>query len=387
MLNRRHLLAGTAAALALGGPRLARAAGAPIKLGAVVSASGPISFLGDPEMKTLKLYVDRINKSGGVQGRPIDLIAYDDASDTTQARSFALRLINQDQVAAIVGGTSTGTTMSIIPVVEDAELPFISLAGALTIVDPVKKWVFKTPATDRIAAQRSFQHMKAHEITKVGMLNGSDGYGQSGREQSRLVAKDYGIDLVADETYAPSDTDMTGQLARIRSAGAQAILNFGTGAGPSIIARNVKQLGMTIPLYLSPAIASNAFITTTGPASEGVLVPVAALLIADKLPDSDPQKKVCLDYTKLYTDALKEPPSYGGGTAYDGLFLMTGAMDRAIAAGKGTDPEAVRDQIERTKNFVGIDGIFNMSPKDHMGLGPDAFRIAVIKGGQWLPAD
>ena len=147
------------------------------------------------------------------------MIAYDDASDTSQARSFALRLINQDKVAAIVGGTSTGTTMSVIPVVEDAELPFISMAGALTIVDPVKKWVFKTPATDRIAAQRTFQQMHGHGIAKVGMLNGSDGYGQSGREQAKLVAKDYGIELVADETYAPSDTDMTGQLARIRTSG------------------------------------------------------------------------------------------------------------------------------------------------------------------------
>ena len=201
------------------------------------------------------------------------------------------------------------------------------------------------------------------------------------------MAKPAGIELVADETYAPSDTDMTGQLARIRSSGAQAVLNYGTGAGPSIIARNAKQLGLTIPVYLSPAIASNAFITTTGPAAEGVFVPVAALLVADKLPDSDPQKKVCLDYARVFTEATKEQPSYGGGTAYDALFLMTGAMERAIAAGKGTDSAAVRDELERTKGFVGIDGIFSMSPQDHMGLGPDAFRIAVVRNGQWIPAD
>ncbi|MBV8911491.1 MAG: ABC transporter substrate-binding protein, partial [Acetobacteraceae bacterium] len=153
------------------------------------------------------------------------------------------------------------------------------------------------------------------------------------------------------------------------------------------IARNVKQLGLTIPLYLSPAIGSNAFIATTGPAAEGVLVPVAALRVADKLPDSDPQKKVCLDYAKTYTEALKEQPSYGGGCAYDALGLMVGAMERAIDAGKGTDPESVRDQLEQTKNFVGIDGVFNMSPTDHMGLGLDAFRIAVIQNGQFVPAD
>ena len=384
-MKRRTLLAGIAGAGIFAQARRSQAAD-PINLGVFVSASGPVSFLGDPEMKTLKLYAERINAAGGVRGRRLNLIAYDDASDTNQARSFALRLINQDRVSALIGGTSTGTTMSAMPVIEDAELPFISLAGALTIVDPVRKWVFKTPATDRIAAQCTFIQMKKNAITKVGMLNGSDGYGQSGREQAKIAAKAAGIDLVADETYAPSDTDMTGQLARIRTAGAQAVLNYGTGAGPSIIARNARQLGLTIPVYLSPAIASNAFITTTGPASEGVLVPVAALLIADKLPASDPQKKVCLDYAAIFTAALKEAPSYGGGCAYDALHLMLGAMERSIDAGKGTDPAAVRDQIERTKDFVGIDGVFTMSPTDHMGLGPDAFRIAVIRDGQWQPA-
>ena len=381
-MKRRHVLAGIAT---MGLARTAWAAD-PIRLGAVVSATGAVSFLGDPEQKTLKLYVDRINAAGGVRGRPIALQIYDDASDTTQARTFALRLLNQDRVTALIGGTSTGSTMSMIPVAEDAEVPFIALGGALTIVDPVKKWVFKTPATDRIAAQRTFAQMKQQGISKVGMLNGSDGYGQSGREQAKQTAKPAGIELVADETYAPSDTDMTGQLARIRTAGAQAILNYGTGAGPSIIARNVKQLGLTIPLYLSPAIGSNAFITTTGAAAEGVLVPVAALLVADKLADGDPQKKVCLDYAKTYTDTTKEPPSYGGGTSYDALFLMLGAMERAIDAGKGTDPAAVRDALEATKGFVGIDGVFNMSPTDHMGLGPDAFIISVIRNGQFTLA-
>ena len=383
-MQRRHLLAGLAT-VPLARPFLARAADPAIRLGAIVSATGAISFLGDPEAKTLKIYAERINAAGGIKGRKLDLVLYDDASDTTQARTFALRLLNQDKVTAIIGGTSTGTTMSVVPVAEDAEIPFISMAGALTIVEPVKKWVFKTPATDRIAAQRTFAQMKAAGITKVGMLNGSDGYGQSGREQAKLVAKDGGIDLVADETYAPSDTDMTGQLARIRSSGAQAVLNYGTGAGPSIIARNAKQLGLTIPVYLSPAIGSTGFITTTGPAAEGVLIPVAALLVADKLPDTDPRKKVCLDYAKVYTDATKEPPSYGGGCAYDALHLMVGAMERAITAGKGTDPAAVRDELERTKDFAGIDGVFNMSAKDHMGLGPDAFIIAAIKGGQFVP--
>lgn len=357
-----------------------------IRIGAFLSATGPSSFLGDPEMKTLKLYVDRINKAAGVKGRQLELTAYDDAGDTSQARSFALRLLNQDKAVAVIGGTITGTTMAAVPVFEDNEIPFISLAGAITIVEPMKKWVFKTPATDRTAVLRSFEHMKSKGLVKVGMLNGSDGYGQSGREQALKAAKELGIEIVADEIYAPTDSDMTAQLTRIRNANAQAILNFGIGASPSIIARNVKQLGLTTPLYLSPAIASKTFLDNTGAAAEGVYVPVASLLVADKLPDSSPQKKIALEYRNVYQTALKEPASYGGGAAYDALMILVGAIERAIESGGKLTPGGIRDEIEKTRNFVGINGIFNMSAKDHLGLDSSAFIIAVVKDGDWHPA-
>jgi branched-chain amino acid transport system substrate-binding protein len=359
----------------------------PIRIGAFLSATGPISFLGDPEMKTLKLYVDRINKAGGVKGRQLELTAYDDAGDTSQARSFALRLVNQDKVVAVIGGSSTGTTMATVPLFEDNEIPFVSLAGAITIIDPVKKWLFKTPATDRTAVLRGFEHMKTKGIARIGMLNGSDGYGQSGREQALKAAKELGIEFVADEVYAPTDSDMTGQLTRIRNSSAQAILNFGIGASPSIIARNVKQLGLNIPLYLSPAIASKTFLDNTGAAAEGVFVPVASLLVADKLPDDAPQKKTALDYKRIYEEAQKEPASYGGGAAYDGLMLLVGAIERTIDRGGKVTPEAIRDEIEKTKGFIGINGIFTMSPKDHLGLDSSAFIIAVVKNSDWYPTN
>jgi branched-chain amino acid transport system substrate-binding protein len=356
-----------------------------IKIGAFLSSTGPISFLGDPEMKTLKLYVEQINKAGGVKGRQLELTAYDDAGDTSQARSFALRLANQDKVVAVIGGSSTGTTMATIPVFEDNEIPFISLAGAITIVEPVKKWVFKTPATDRTAVLRGFEHMKAKGIAKVGMLNGSDGYGQSGREQAVKAAKELGIEIVADEVYAPTDSDMTAQLTRIRNANAQAILNFGIGAGPSIIARNTKQLGLNIPLYLSPAVASKTFLDNTGAAAEGVFVPVASLLVADKLPNDAPQKKTALEYKRIYEEAQKEPASYGGGAAYDGLMILVGAIERTIDKGGKVTAERIRDEIEKTQKFIGINGIFSMSPKDHLGLDSSAFIIAVVNNGDWHP--
>lgn len=355
----------------------------PIRIGALVSATGPNAFLGDPEMKTFKLYVEAINAAGGIKGHKLELVAYDDAGDTAQTRTLALRLVKQDKVSIVLGGTTTGTTMSALPVFQDEEIPFISLSGAIVITTPVREWVFKIPATDRIAAQRSFDHMKAKGITKVGMLNGSDGYGQSGREQTLKAAKEMGIEVVADEVYAPSDTDMTAQLTRIRNAGAQAILNFGSGAGPSIIARNVKQLGLTQALYLSPAAASKTFLENTGGAAEGVHVPVSAVLLAGKLAATNPQAAVADAFKATYESGAKEPVSYGAGIAYDALKIATSAIERVLAGGKPATPENIRAEIERTKGYVGLNGVVNMSPQDHMGLDSSAFIIAVVKGGDW----
>ncbi len=383
-MNRFAGLAALAASLAFGAaPALADT----IRIGAYVSATGQNAFLGDPEMKTFRLYVDQINAAGGIKGNKLELVIYDDGGDTTQARSFALRLVKQDKAAVVLGGTNTGVTMAAVPVFQDEEIPFISLAGAIVITTPVKEWVFKIPGSDRIAAERTLAHMKAHGITKLAMLNGSDGYGVSGRAQALEAAKAAGIAVVADEVYAPGDADMTAQLTRIRNSGAQAILNYGIGASPSIIARNVRQLGLTHALYLSPAVASKAFLENTGAAAEGVYIPVCAALLAGKLPPSHPQAAVAAGFKATYEANVKEPVSYGGAIAYDALKITTGAIERVIAAGKTPTPAAIRAEIEKTTGYVGLNGIVTMTPGDHMGLDSSAYSIAVVKNGDWQLAE
>ncbi len=385
MSGKKHVkrsigLAAVAAGLVLAAaPAVADA----IKIGAYVSATGPNAFLGDPEVKTFKLYVDQINAAGGIRGQKLELVIYDDAADTAQARSFALRLVKQDKAAVVLGGTTTGVTMAAVPVFQDEEIPFISLAGAIVITTPVKEWVFKIPGSDRLAAERTLAHMKAHGITRIAMLNGSDGYGQSGRTQATEAAKEAGIVIVADETYAPTDADMTAQLTRIRNSGAQAILNYGIGASPSIIARNVKQLGLTHALYLSPAVASKTFLENTGAAAEGVYIPVCAALLAGKLPPSHLQAAVAAAFKATFEASAKEPVSYGASIAYDALKIATGAIDRVLAAGGKPTPEAIRAEIEKTSGYVGLNGVVNMTPKDHMGLDSSAYTIAVVKNGDW----
>jgi branched-chain amino acid transport system substrate-binding protein len=375
----KKLAIGTA--LAFG--TLAAMAADTIKIGSVLSVTGPAAFLGDPELKTLQMYVEDINKKGGVIGRQLELVHYDDGSDASKANGFGKRLIDDDKVDIIVGGTTTGSTMSMVPLVEKAGIPFISLAGAVVIVEPVKKWVFKTPHTDRMAAEKVFEDMKKHGLTKVALFSETSGFGQSGKKETEGVAAKYGITLVANETYGPKDTDMSPQLTKIRNVpGVQAVFIFGLGQGPAIATKGYKQLGMTLPLYHAHGVASEEFIKLAGPAAEGVRLPAAALLVADKLAANDPQKPVAQGYAKAFQAKWKTDVSTFGGHAYDGLMLAVDAIKRAGS----TDKAKVRDAIEATKGFVGTGGLVNMSPTDHMGLDLAAFKMLEIKGGDWTLA-
>nr|WP_317134843.1 ABC transporter substrate-binding protein [Rhodoferax sp. MIZ03] len=372
----KKLAMGTA--LAFG--TLAAMAADTIKIGSVLSVTGPAAFLGDPELKTLQMYVEDINKKGGVIGRQLELVHYDDGSDAGKANGFGKRLIDDDKVDIIVGGTTTGSTMSMAPLVEKAGVPFISLAGAVVIVEPVKKWVFKTPHTDRMAAEKVFEDMKHRGLSKVALFSETSGFGQSGKKETEGVAAKYGITLVANETYGPKDTDMSPQLTKIRNVpGVQAVFIFGLGQGPAIATKNYKQLGMTLPLYHAHGVASEEFIKLAGPAAEGVRLPAAALLVSDKLAANDPQKPVAEGYAKAFNAKWKTDVSTFGGHAYDGLILAVDAIKRA----GGTDKAKVRDAIEATKGFVGTGGLVNMSATDHMGLDLSAFKMLEIKGGDW----
>ncbi|AZV92893.1 ABC transporter substrate-binding protein [Kerstersia sp.] len=356
-------------------------ASADILIGSTVSATGPASFLGEPEARTLKMLVDDINAKGGVQGEKIKLVAYDDGGDPNKARTFATRLIEDDEVVAVIGGTTTGTTMSIIPVVEEAGVPFISLAGAIEIIQPVRKHTFKTPHTDRMACAKIFEDMKARKLTKIGLLSGSDSFGASMRKQCLDIVGDYGITIVGDETFGPADADMTPQLTNLRNKdGIQAILNLGMGSGPAIVTRNYAQLAVDMPLYQSHGVASDAFIELAGAkAAEGVRLPGTSLLVAGQLAEDDPQRAVVQAYKQRYEGDTGKPVSTFGGYAHDALYLIVDAINRAGKA----EPAAIRDALESTAGYMGTTGSFTMTPQDHLGLDLSAFRMLEIRDGGW----
>lgn len=357
-------------------------AATPIKIGGLFAVSGPASFLGDPEKNTLEMLVKDINSKGGVNGSKIELVVYDTQGDATKAVQLATKLIRSDKVVAIIGPSTTGETLAVVPIAEKEQIPLISCAAGIKITDPVKKWVFKTPANDHVAAEKIFNYAARLKQKHIALLTVSDSFGSSGREQLKTLAAKKGFIVVADEVYSPKDTDMTSQLTKIRGVKPDAIICWGTNPGPAVITRNLKQLGIKIPLYQSHGVASKKYIELAGAeAAEGVVLPAGKLAVYDKLGKNDPQLKVLKEYDQMYKKNFGVEASTFGGYAYDGLYLVLGAVKKA-----GARSDQIRAGIEQTKKMVGVSGIYTMTPTDHNGLDLSAFEMVRVKKGDWVLA-
>lgn len=350
-----------------------------IKIGGLFSVTGPASFLGEPEKKTLEMLVNETNAKGGINGMKLEAVIYDTTGDATKAVQLATKLIKDDKVSVIIGPSTTGESMAVIPVAEKEKVPLISCAAGIKITDPVKQWVFKTPANDHIAAEKIMNYMAKQKQKTIALLTVTDGFGSSGREQIKALAKQKGFSIVADEVYGPKDTDMTAQLTKIRGIKPDAIICWGTNPGPAVITKNVKQLGIKIPLYMSHGVASKKYIELAGAdAAEGVMLPAGKLAIYDVLGKNDPQYKLLKEYDQAYKKGYGVEASTFGGYAYDAFLLVTNAIKKS-----GTTPEKLRAGIEQASKLVSISGVFNMTAKDHNGLDLSAFEMVKIHKGDW----
>ncbi|MBN2373149.1 ABC transporter substrate-binding protein [bacterium] len=361
---------------------ICRAAEETYKIGAIFSITGSGSWLGEPERNTAKMIEDKVNAAGGINGHPIELIIYDSEGDETKAVLNAKKLIEKDGVLAIIGPSQSGCSLAIIPIVEEAGVPNLSCAAAAKITDPVKKWVFKVTQSDSFCAERMFEYMLKRGITKVAIMSVSSGYGDSGRMELQKAAKNMGITIVADERYSGKDTDMVAQLTKIKGTDAQAIVNWSVGPTQVIVTKNVRQLGLNIPLFQSSGFGSTKNIEQAGSSAEGVMVPVGRILVAELLPDSHYQKKVLMDYKKEYESRFGTEVSTFGGHAYDALYIVLEAI-KAV----GPDRAKIREYIENSKGFVGIADIYNFSATDHCGLTKDAFEMLMVKDGRFVIVD
>lgn len=351
-----------------------------IKIGGLFAVTGPASFLGEPEKKTLEMLVKEANAKGGINGVKLEAVIYDTTGDATKAVNLATKLIKDDKVSVIIGPSTTGESMAVMTIAEKSKIPLISCAAGIKITDPVKHWVFKTPANDHVAAEKIINYMASKKQKNFALLTVTDGFGASGREQIKILAKQKGFSIVADEVYNPKDTDMTAQLTKIRGAKADAIICWGTNPGPAVITKNVKQLGIKTPLYMSHGVASKKYIELAGAINaEGVMLPAGKLAVYDALSKKDSQRKLLNDYDHAYKKTYKIEASTFGGYAYDAFLLVTNAMKKS-----GTTPDQIRKGIEQTQKLISVSGVFNMSPKDHNGLDLSAFEMVIVSKGDWV---
>ncbi len=352
-----------------------------IKIGAIFSQTGPASFLGAPEVKTVQMLAEQINAKGGILGRKLEVIVKDSAASPEKAVSFAKQLIEEEQVLAIIGPSTSGETMQIKPLCEENKMILVSAAAAESIVNPLAKYVFKTPQKDSQAVIWIYRTMKRMGISKIAVVSSNDGFGVGGKKQLEDLAGANGIQIVISEVYDKGATDLTDILTKVKgTAGVQAVVNWSIVPAQSIVAKNMKQIGLNVPLFQSHGFGNRKYVEQAGVAAEGILFPAGRLLVVDELPDSHPQKALLAAYKKDYESRFNEDVSTFGGHAYDALMVVVEAVKKAGS----TDREKVRDAIEQLKGFVGTAGVFNYSPTDHTGLDLDAFEMLTVKNGRFV---
>ena len=351
----------------------------PIKIGAIFAVTGPAANLGAPEEKTAQMLVDEINAKGGIKGHKLLLIIKDSQASPEKAVSFAKQLIEEEKVFAIIGPSTSGETMQIKALCDGSKTILVSCAAAEVIVNPIAKWVFKTPQKDSDAARKIFMALQKMKIDKIAVTSSNTGFGKAGKEQLEKIAPEYKITIAISEVYEKDATDLTGVLTKIKAANVGAIVNWSIEPAQAILAKNIKQLGLKMPLFQSHGFGNIKYVKAAGEAAEGIIFPAGRLLIADVLPKENPQKALLEKYKADYETKYKEDVSTFGGHAYDAVTLLVKAIETA-----GPDKEKVRDVIENLKGFVGTGGVFNFSPTDHNGLDINAFEMLTVKGGKFV---
>jgi len=363
-----------------GQPKQEQAAKTPYKIGAVLDISGPAASLGTPERNTIEMLKDKLNAQGGINGHLLEIVILDNKSNETEAVLAIKKLIDNEKVAAVLGASTSGPSLAMLDTAQKSGIPLVSLAASSKIVEPVadRKWVFKTAQSDIIVANKLASQFKEKGLQKVAFLYMNNAYGESGRQAFATAAKTYGLQVVVEEKFEATDKDMTPQLTRVKRSDAQAALVWAIPPSASIITKNFKQLDLKIPLFHTHGVGNQKFLELAGDAANGVRLAVGKLLVADQLPDSDPQKKVLLEYINDYKAKFNENPSTFGGHAWDGFNLVVDALAKA-----GDDPAKIRDELEKAKNFTGISGVFNMSAQDHNGLDESCLVMVEVRDGKW----
>ncbi|MDX9786668.1 MAG: ABC transporter substrate-binding protein [Desulfobacterales bacterium] len=391
MMRPAHRLAAVVAALAMGMFAGIATAGETIKLGAFFDLSGPAAFIGTPTKLVAEMVVDKINHEGGVNGQKLELIIGDTEGDPAKAANIAKKFIYKDKVVAIIGPTRTDTGMAVKKIIHEGKLPaFMTVGGDPVIMGGPKlgpfEWVFKSPQRSSVAVKRLYMYLKDKGLTKIALLTASDSFGKDGERWLNSMASEFGLEIVAKESFGPRDTDMTAQLTNVKNAKPQALIVWTIGPAGAIVSKNKAQLGIDLPLFQCHGLPDPKYIELAGKAAEGDRMPATKLMVGDALPDSDPQKPVIKEFIRLYKDQYgfdkQFPINTHSGYAWDAIMIVADAMKKA-----GTQADALRTAIEQTKGYVGVSGVYNLTPEDHNGLDVDSMVIVQVKDGRFVMAE
>ncbi len=373
------VLAGCAESEDAGGNTNSGSGTGPIKIGAVLDITGAGASLGVPERRTIELLGKQLNDKGGINGRKVELIIEDNQSTEDGAAKAMTKLVTQDKVDVVLGASRTGPSLAMRPIAESNKIPMISLAANKKIVDG-SQWVFKTAQNDVVVIENMISYAESKGWKTIGLARDASGFGEGVQEMLNQLGGPKGIKVVAVQKFAPDATDFTAQMVNLRNAKADANIIWGIPPAAALAQKAYRQLGLTAPVMQSHGIGNKVFLDTAGPAADGLVAPLGRLVVAKQLPESDPQKKVITDFVAAYQAAYQENPSTFAGHAYDGFQIAVDALTKV-----GTDRQKVRDHLEGIKNFVGISGVFSMSPQDHSGLTREALVLTTVQGGQFMP--
>lgn len=352
-----------------------------IKIGGLFDLSGKAQNIGEPTKNVAQMVVDRINKAGGVKGQKLELVVADTESEPSKAVVALHRLIDKDQVVAVIGPTTTGAAMACLKIAEDARVPMIACAGGDAPVDPPHPWIFKTPQRTTTAVERIFTYLKAHKMTNIALLTASDKFGQDGNNALGKLAGQFGIAIAASEAFDPTGADMTVQLTKVAAAKPQAIVVWTIGPAGAIIAKNAKQAKIAAPIFQCHGQPDQNYLNLAGDAANGTLMPATKLMVANQLPANDRQRGELRQFVKEYQARKLGAIGTHSGYAWDAIQIITIALKKA-----GTDPEKLREAIESTHDYIGVSGIYNMSPADHCGVKVDSLVMVKVEKGKWVLA-
>ncbi len=383
------LLIAVVVCLAMGLP--AGFAAEPIKIAGIFALTGRAAFIGTAQRDAVLIAIDEANAQGGINGRKLELVMEDTESNPTKAVMALKKVLQAEDVVAIIGPTLTGTAMAMRGFIEKEQIPaFMHSGGDVILKAPLKKgdpnslpkWTFKSPYKAADAMGKICQYMSKNGIKKIGFMYSNEGFGKDGLRNVKVQAPKYGVEIAAVEAFEPKDVDMTAQLTRINAKGVQGIIFWTVGPPMGIVPKNAKQLGIKVPLFACHGAGAPFFWKVAGDAGEGVLAPSTKIVVAGQLPDADIQKKKILAYVKAYRDKYNREPGTMVAYGADAAFIVVDAIKKV-----GPDRAKIREAIENTKGYVGVSGVYNMSPKDHNGLSIDDIVMVQAVGGGWKLLD